>query len=109
MIDPFQENSRRKRSLGDLKRVFRADTEVDWSEFQAAKVRVKRDPIRLTDGSDKEGRDSRLEDKVNSLLLWFYNCATAKHSETSFTSPGPSPLIRSGTSCGISTGGVTTT
>ena len=69
MIDPFQENSRRKRSLGDLKKVFMLDTEVDWSEFQAAKVRVKRDPIRSTDGSDKEGRESRLEDKVNSSLL----------------------------------------
>ena len=84
MIDPFQENSRRKRSLGDLKRVFRSDTEVDWSEFQAAKVRVKRDPIRLRDGSDKEGRDSRLEDKVNSSLLWFYNCATANTARHHF-------------------------
>ena len=76
MLGWFQENSRRKRSLGDLKKVFRADAEVDWSEFQvmlssppgslnsiitiifqAAKVRVKRDPIRLSEGEDKVRRE----------------------------------------------------
>ena len=52
----FQENSRRKRSLGDLKQVFYSDPEVDWSEFQEAKVRVKRDPIRSGE-EDKVRRD----------------------------------------------------
>ena len=56
--------------------MFRADAEVDWSEFQvmlssppgsvrriitiifqAAKVRVKRDPNRLTEGEDKVRRE----------------------------------------------------
>ena len=62
-----EENSRRKRSLRDLKEVFRTDTEVDWSEFQASKVRVKRDPIRLTENLRRERRyvEHRQSLKVN--------------------------------------------
>ena len=55
-IDCLQENSRRKRSLGELKRVFQTEPEVDWAEFQEAKIRVKRDPIRSGEG-DKVRRD----------------------------------------------------
>jgi len=65
-----KENSRRKRSLGDLKKVFRTDTEVDWSEFQAAKVRVKRNPIRLTEEGDKIRSDSRLVDNLLPRKPW---------------------------------------
>ena len=59
-----------------MKKVFRTDTEVDWAEFQAAKVRVKRDPIRLTEESNKVRDDSRLVDnllprKVNSFNYFY--------------------------------------
>ena len=58
-----------------MKNVFRADTEVDWAEFQAAKVRVKRDPIR-SEESNKVRDDSRLVDnllqrKVNSYIYFY--------------------------------------
>lgn len=39
------DNHRRKRSLEDLDKVFREDQEIDWSEFQAPLVRVKRTPL----------------------------------------------------------------
>ena len=51
-----------------MKEVFRTDTEVDWSEFQAVKVRVKRDPIRIIEEDDKDSYnflfDNRLVDNV---------------------------------------------
>jgi len=40
-----RENSRRRRSVRDLSSVFTQDPEVDWSQFQGANIRVKRDPI----------------------------------------------------------------
>ena len=62
-----KENTRRKRSLRDLKEVFKTDTEVDWSEFQAAKVRVKRDPIRLTENLRRESR--HIENRQSSIKV----------------------------------------
>ena len=56
-MDRFKENTRSKRSLADLKNVFRTDPEVDWSEFQAAKVRVKRNPISSTEEGDNVRRE----------------------------------------------------
>ena len=63
------ENSRRKRSVSNLTHVFDMDPEVDWAEFQAPKVRVKRSPIYASDPySYKFGRrlvDNLLPRKVS--------------------------------------------
>ena len=63
------DNSRHKRSVRNLTHVFDKDPEVDWAEFQAPKVRVKRDPIYASDPySYKFGRrlvDNLLPRKVS--------------------------------------------
>jgi len=65
-----KENTRRKRSLRDLKEVFKTDTVVDWSEFQAAKVRVKRDPIRLTENPRRESRHIEHRQSIKPWSVW---------------------------------------
>ena len=52
-----------------MKEVFRTDTEVDWSEFQAAKVRVKRNPIRITGEGDKDSSNVQLDNRLEDNLL----------------------------------------
>jgi len=52
-----KDNARRKRSVSDLEEIFSSDVEVDWAEFQAPKVRVKRIP--LSTGDELLSRDAR--------------------------------------------------
>ncbi|XP_023326698.1 furin-like protease kpc-1 [Eurytemora carolleeae] len=40
-----RDNSRRKRSIRDLSDILKNESDVDWSEFQAPKERVKRVPL----------------------------------------------------------------
>jgi len=63
------ENSRRKRSVGELDHLFAEDSEIDWSEFQRPLERVKR--AALPSDTDEVGRSRRRSSSVDSYSYKF--------------------------------------
>merc|ERR1719242_1004084 len=64
------ENSRRKRSVGELDHLFAEDSEIDWSEFQRPLERVKRSPL-PSESSEEVGRSRRRSSSLEGYSYKF--------------------------------------